>query len=223
VIVTNYLYRPLLPALVAALKPGGVLIYETFAQGNEALGKPSNPDFLLHPGELLDAVQGRLTVVAYERHGHAAAPRRDPENLRGSGEPELGVELTAGVQRIKVIAAADMFTIDEYLRHRVAAIGALEHFLLLGGIEADIGLFEVDALFLEQALCGGTEAAQHSGIDFDLGHFSLSVDRLPDIVSRYLGNPTRFGQRSAHIGLHKTVMSWVAAASLETALRASSG
>ena len=74
VIVTNYLYRPLLPALVAALKPGGVLIYETFAQGNEALGKPSNPDFLLHPGELLDAVQGRLTVVAYE-HGTVTQPR----------------------------------------------------------------------------------------------------------------------------------------------------
>ena len=73
-IVTNYLYRPLLPALVAALKPGGVLIYETFAQGNEALGKPSNPDFLLHPGELLDAVQGRLTVVAYE-HGTVMQPR----------------------------------------------------------------------------------------------------------------------------------------------------
>lgn len=74
VIVTNYLHRPLLPALVAALKPGGVLIYETFAQGNEALGKPSNPDFLLHPGELLDAVQVRLTVVAYE-HGMVAQPR----------------------------------------------------------------------------------------------------------------------------------------------------
>ena len=74
VIVTNYLYRPLLPALVAALKPGGVLIYETFAQGNEALGKPSNPDFLLHPGELLDAVQGRLTVVAYE-HGTVTQQR----------------------------------------------------------------------------------------------------------------------------------------------------
>lgn len=74
VIVTNYLYRPLLPGLVAALKPGGVLIYETFAQGNEALGKPSNPDFLLRPGELLDAVRGRLTVVAYE-HGTVTQPR----------------------------------------------------------------------------------------------------------------------------------------------------
>lgn len=74
VIVTNYLYRPLLPALVGALKPGGVLVYETFALGNEAFGKPSNPDFLLRPGELLDAVSGRLTVVAYE-HGTVAQPR----------------------------------------------------------------------------------------------------------------------------------------------------
>lgn len=66
IVVTNYLYRPLLPALVAALAPGGVLIYETFAKGNEDFGKPSNPDFLLDPGELLEAVRGRLRVLAYE-------------------------------------------------------------------------------------------------------------------------------------------------------------
>jgi SAM-dependent methyltransferase len=66
VVVTNYLHRPLLPAIVAAVAPGGCLIYETFAVGNERFGKPSNPDFLLRPGELLDAVRGRLTVVAYE-------------------------------------------------------------------------------------------------------------------------------------------------------------
>jgi SAM-dependent methyltransferase len=66
VIVTNYLHRPILPALVAAVGPGGVLIYETFARGNERFGKPSNPDFLLQPGELLEAVRGRLRVVAYE-------------------------------------------------------------------------------------------------------------------------------------------------------------
>ncbi|HEY7611070.1 MAG TPA: class I SAM-dependent methyltransferase [Alphaproteobacteria bacterium] len=74
VIVTNYLHRPLLPRLVAAVEEGGVLIYETFAQGNEAFGKPSSPDFLLKPGELLDAVRGELTVVAYE-HGKVEAPR----------------------------------------------------------------------------------------------------------------------------------------------------
>ena len=66
IIVTNYLHRPLLPAIVAALAPGGVLIYETFAQGNERFGRPSNPDFLLKPGELLVAVHGELRVLAYE-------------------------------------------------------------------------------------------------------------------------------------------------------------
>ena len=73
-VVTNYLHRPLFPAIVSALKPGGVLIYETFAQGNEVYGKPSNPDFLLRPGELLAAVDGALTVVAYE-HGILENPR----------------------------------------------------------------------------------------------------------------------------------------------------
>jgi SAM-dependent methyltransferase len=66
IVVTNYLHRPLLPVLVGALAPGGALIYETFAVGNERFGKPSNPDFLLRPGELLEAVRGRLRVVAYE-------------------------------------------------------------------------------------------------------------------------------------------------------------
>ena len=66
VIVTNYLHRPLLPLLVAALGPGGILIYETFAAGNERFGRPSNPDFLLRPGELLEVVRGALRVIAYE-------------------------------------------------------------------------------------------------------------------------------------------------------------
>lgn len=66
VVVTHYLHRPLLPLLVAALASGGVLIYETFAVGNERYGRPSNPAFLLEPGELLDAVRGRLRVLAYE-------------------------------------------------------------------------------------------------------------------------------------------------------------
>jgi SAM-dependent methyltransferase len=66
IVVTNYLHRPLLPAIVAAVAPGGVLIYETFAVGNERFGRPTNPDFLLRPGELIDAVQGRLELVAYE-------------------------------------------------------------------------------------------------------------------------------------------------------------
>ena len=66
IIVTNYLHRPLFPHLLAALAPGGVLIYETFAAGNERYGRPANPDFLLRPGELLEVVRGRLTVIAYE-------------------------------------------------------------------------------------------------------------------------------------------------------------
>jgi SAM-dependent methyltransferase len=66
VVVTHYLHRPLLPTLVESLEAGGVLVYETFAQGNERFGKPSNPAFLLAPGELLEAVRGRLRVVAYE-------------------------------------------------------------------------------------------------------------------------------------------------------------
>ncbi len=68
VVVTNYLHRPLFPALIAALAPGGVLIYETFAQGNERHGRPRNPAFLLRPGELLDIVgrDGRLSVIAFE-------------------------------------------------------------------------------------------------------------------------------------------------------------
>ena len=66
VIVTNYLHRPLFPALIAAVAPDGLLLYETFAIGNERLGKPSNPNFLLRPGELLEAVRGHLTPVAFQ-------------------------------------------------------------------------------------------------------------------------------------------------------------
>jgi SAM-dependent methyltransferase len=67
IVVTNYLHRPLFGQIAAALAPDGVLIYETFARGNEIFGKPSNPDFLLNPGELLElAARGGLRVVAYE-------------------------------------------------------------------------------------------------------------------------------------------------------------
>ena len=65
VVVTNYLWRDLLPTLLASVADGGVLIYETFASGNETVGKPANPAFLLRPGELLKAVEG-LRVVAFE-------------------------------------------------------------------------------------------------------------------------------------------------------------
>lgn len=66
IVVTNYLHRPLLPVLAAALADGGFLIYETFMAGNERFGRPSNPDYLLRPGELLEAF-ARLTVVAFEQ------------------------------------------------------------------------------------------------------------------------------------------------------------
>lgn len=66
VVVSRYLYRPLFPALIAALTEPGCLIYETFARGNERFGKPRNPDHLLAPGELLEAVRGQLKVLAYE-------------------------------------------------------------------------------------------------------------------------------------------------------------
>jgi len=68
IVVVNYLYRPLLPRLLALLNPGGALIYETFARGNERFTRPRNPDHLLKAGELLEFARGRLQVVAYE-HG----------------------------------------------------------------------------------------------------------------------------------------------------------
>ena len=74
IIVTNYLHRPLFPALLAALAPAGVLIYETFARGNERFGRPSSPAFLLQPGELLELARPGLQVVAYE-HGVVASPK----------------------------------------------------------------------------------------------------------------------------------------------------
>ena len=75
IIVTNYLHRPLLPILLGALAPqGGVLIYETFADGQAEFGRPSNPDFLLQPNELLQAALPGLTVVGYE-HGIVYAPK----------------------------------------------------------------------------------------------------------------------------------------------------
>ena len=73
VVVTNYLHRPLFPGIAAALAPDGVLIYQTFAAGNQRLGRPRNPDFLLQPGELLDAFGG-LTIVAFEQ-GEVTLPR----------------------------------------------------------------------------------------------------------------------------------------------------
>ncbi|MEQ1516210.1 MAG: methyltransferase domain-containing protein [Usitatibacteraceae bacterium] len=66
VVVTNYLYRGIMAPLIDCVAPGGVLIYETFAMGNEQFGRPRRADFLLRPGELLEAVRGHLHVVAFE-------------------------------------------------------------------------------------------------------------------------------------------------------------
>jgi len=66
IVVANYLHRPTFDAMLASLDPDGVLVYETFAAGNEAYGRPSRPEFLLDEGELLERVRGRLAVVAYE-------------------------------------------------------------------------------------------------------------------------------------------------------------
>ena len=74
IVVANYLHRPLFGPILAVLRPGGVLVYETFMVGNERFGRPSNPDFLLRPGELLEMVQGQLEVVAFEQ-GEVETPR----------------------------------------------------------------------------------------------------------------------------------------------------
>jgi SAM-dependent methyltransferase len=73
IVATNYLHRPLFAPIAAALAPGGVLIYETFAIGNERFGRPRNPGFLLRPGELLEAF-AMLTIVAFEQ-GEVIRPR----------------------------------------------------------------------------------------------------------------------------------------------------
>jgi len=86
IVVVNYLHRPLFSALIDALNPGGVLIYETFARGNEEYARPRNPDHLLKSGELLDAVEGKLQVVAYE-HG-----RVDVTDIPGVKQRLCGVK-----------------------------------------------------------------------------------------------------------------------------------
>ncbi|UUX51416.1 class I SAM-dependent methyltransferase [Nisaea acidiphila] len=74
VIVTNYLHRPIMTDIIGAVAPGGLLLYETFAMGNEAFGRPSNPDFLLHREELLILCGPELRVIAFEDLT-VAAPR----------------------------------------------------------------------------------------------------------------------------------------------------
>jgi SAM-dependent methyltransferase len=89
VVVTNYLWRALLPTLVASVEVGGLLIYETFARGNETVGRPSNPAFLLEPGELL-RVAGELRVIAFEDGFIADAPPRFVQRMTAVREAQPG-------------------------------------------------------------------------------------------------------------------------------------
>jgi len=85
VVVTNYLWRPLAARIVASVADGGTLIWETFAAGNETIGKPSNPNFLLRPAELLQFAAG-LRVVAYE-DGFESDPARYVQRIVAVREP----------------------------------------------------------------------------------------------------------------------------------------
>ncbi len=84
-IVTNYLWRPLLPLIAAAIAPDGLLIYETFMIGQEQFGRPKNPEFLLRPGELLEAFAPRLKVIAFE-HVRLSEPDRLVQRIAAAGE-----------------------------------------------------------------------------------------------------------------------------------------
>lgn len=85
VVVTNYLWRPLFPRILQSVAPGGVLLYETFAAGNQAFGRPARPDFLLQPQELLKACCG-LHVVAYE-NGLLSDPHRAVQRIAAVRPP----------------------------------------------------------------------------------------------------------------------------------------
>jgi SAM-dependent methyltransferase len=99
VVVTNYLWRPLLPIIMNSLAPGGVLIYETFAMGNETVGKPSRPDFLLQPGELLRAFAA-LRVIAYE-DGFMAQPERFVQRI-AAVKPDAALSTNAAPARYRL-------------------------------------------------------------------------------------------------------------------------
>lgn len=96
VVVTNYLWRPLFPVIMQSVAPGGLLIYETFARGHEVFGKPSRPDFLLEPAELLSRF-GAMRIIAFEegflehpaRFIQRIAARRPPAALDAAQMPKL--------------------------------------------------------------------------------------------------------------------------------------
>ncbi|MEH6466067.1 MAG: hypothetical protein V7722_00435 [Porticoccus sp.] len=87
IVVTNYLYRPLFPYLLQSLKPGGVLLYQTFAQGNEQFGRPCNPAFLLEKNELLDVFSTTLDIVDF-RQGKESNPDRMTQSICAIKTPD---------------------------------------------------------------------------------------------------------------------------------------
>jgi SAM-dependent methyltransferase len=91
VLVNNYLWRPLWPRILGALAPGGLLVCETFAQGNETVGRPARPEFLLAPGELLEVCAG-LRIVGYE-DGFLEAPPRFVQRIAAL-RPDPGLAST---------------------------------------------------------------------------------------------------------------------------------
>ena len=98
IVVTNYLWRPLLPRIASSLEPGGVLIYETFADGQQHFGRPSNPDFLLQHGELLRAFAA-LRIVAYE-DGLDGEPERCVQRIVAVEEGGPGAAAKIGAIRL---------------------------------------------------------------------------------------------------------------------------
>lgn len=99
VLVTNYLWRPLFPLLLQSLAPGGLLLYETFAVGNETVGKPASPDFLLRTGELLQLCQG-LRIVAFE-DGFLPNPARFVQRIAAIGPPATATSGPADAQPVR--------------------------------------------------------------------------------------------------------------------------
>ena len=98
VLVTNYLWRPLLPRIKAAVAPGGWLVYETFADGHQTIGRPARPDFLLQPGELLSVCEG-LRVVGYEDGFESVVNERYVQRVaavREAAEPGIYQRYTLG-------------------------------------------------------------------------------------------------------------------------------
>jgi len=89
VIVSRYLHRPRFDDVLALLAPAGTLLYETFAVGNERFGRPTNPAFLLEPGELLERVHERLVVVDFEQGAHGQPPTAVVQRLAAVGRARV--------------------------------------------------------------------------------------------------------------------------------------